>query len=160
MSWHNDSAILHHNQREDDLVWDNDDRIYDDAILHFDPDERDRPLPRKPSPPLNTLARVDTPPTNVNPLPTTPQDRVVRGNERKIGKPRSRKQKVDAQSNNPTQHTEVDDVELKSRMLDAIREDDELYHRILRYDVGLHSYTPETLKRLNTRYSPFLLRTS
>ena len=141
MSWHNDSAILHYNQREDDLVWDNDDQIYDDAVLHFDP-ERDRPLPRKPSPPLNTLARADTPSTNVNPVTITPQVRVIRGNERKIGKPRSRKKKADAQSDNPTQLTQADDTELKSGMLNAIREDDELYHRILRYDVRLHFYTP------------------
>lgn len=60
-----------------------------------------------------------------------------------MAKPRSRKKKADAQFDNPTQVTEVDDAELKSRMLNAIREDDELYHRVLRYDVCfLNLYTP------------------
>jgi len=118
------------------LVWDNEDRIYDDAVLHFDPDhERDLPLLREPSPPLDTLVRTGTPSANVNPVSTTPQDPVARGKERKIGKARSRKNKADVQPHDPTKLTEVDDAELKSRMVNAIRGDDELYHRILRYDV-------------------------
>lgn len=117
------------------MVWDNDDRIYDDAVLHFDPDhERDRPLLRKPSPRLDTLVRTGTPSATVNPIPATPQDRVAQGGG-KMGKPRSRKKKAHVQSDDPTQLTEVDDAELKSRMVNAIRGDDELYHRILRYDV-------------------------
>jgi len=163
MSWHNDSAILHYNQREDnDLVWDNDNQIYDDAVLHFDPDERERPLLRKPSPPLDTLARTDTPPTDVNPALATPRDPIAQGNKRKIVNPRSRKKKADLQSNNPTQFTEIDDAELKSRMLHAIREDDELYHRILRYDVRLlHSCPPGGIKPIElTCCSQFLCRTS
>ena len=122
---HNDSAILHYNQREDDFVWDDD----DNAIIHFDPVERDQPLPRKLSPP----PRI--PSTAFDPTLPTPQDPAGQGEGRKVAKPRSRKKKADAQSNDPTQLTEADGAELKSKMLDAIREDDELYHRILRYDV-------------------------
>lgn len=135
MSWYNDSAILHYNQREDDLVWGNDEWIHDDAILHFDPDERDRPPPRKPSPPLHTSS------TALSPTLTTPHDPTGQGKGRKVAKPRSRKKKADVQSNDPTQIAEADDAKLKSRMLGAIREDDELYHRILRYDVRSHFYT-------------------
>lgn len=113
VSWYNDSAILHYNQNDEILGWDdNNDFVHDDAILHFDPGESlDRPLP----------------PTN--PVPT----KQVKG--RKTRKPRSRKEKADVESTNPIQFTEVDDTELKSKMLDAIRQDDELYHRILRYEV-------------------------
>ena len=143
VSWHNDSAILHYNQRDvdEDLVWDDDDLVHD-AAQHFDPDEvLARPLPRQPSPTSHTLVRTYIPTTNFNPAPATPQDPLEQGKERKTAKPRSRKKKADAQPNNPTQPTEADDEELKSKMLDAIREDDELHHRILRYDVRLlHFY--------------------
>jgi len=143
VSWYNDSAILHYNQREDDLVWDNDDWNHDDATLHFDPDEHDPPLPQKPSPQLHTPIPTHAPSTALNPVPPTQQDPAGQGEGRKITKPRSRKNKAGAQFNNPTtQVTEVDDVELKSKMLNAILEDDELHHRILRYDVCfLNLYT-------------------
>jgi len=138
ISWHNDSAILHYSQRDDDLVWDNDDWIHDDAVLHFDPYEQDKPLPRKPSPQPHTPSAV------LNMASPTPQNPAGQEMGRKVAKPRSRKKKADVQPNDPTQLAEVDDAELKSRMLDAIREDDELYHRILRYDVRfLHFYIPE-----------------
>ena len=130
---HNDSAILHYNQTEDDLVWDDDDWIHDDAILHFDPDKEVTP-----SPPPYTPAPAYT---VLDSVPTTSRDPAGKGKARKIAKPRSRKKKPDVQSNNPAQLTEVDDAEWKSRMLDAIRRDDELYHRILRYDVRFPHYT-------------------
>jgi len=134
VSWHNDSAILHYNQREGDLVWDGDEWIHDDAVLHFDPN---KPLPRKPSP------QPHTPSTTLNPASPTPQNPAGHGIGRKIANPRSRKKKADVQPNDATQLGEVDDAELKSRMFDAIREDDELYHRILRYDVRfLHFCIP------------------
>jgi len=129
-SWHNDSAVLHYKQREDDLVWGNDDWVHDDAVVHFDPDEQNRPLPRKLSP---SPSHIHTPSATLNSVSPTRQDPEGQGKGRKPTKPRSKK-KADVQPNNPTQITEVDDAEFKSKMLNAIREDDELYHRILRYD--------------------------
>ena len=143
------------------MVWNNDDWIYDDAVLHFDPDhdEQGQLILRKPSLPLDTLVRTGTPSANVNPVPATPHNPITQGKERKIGKSRSRKKKVDVQSDDPTQLTEVDDAELKSRMINAIREDDELYHRILRYDVRLlHSYTPGGLKPIEHTFQPIPLQ--
>ena len=137
VSWYNDSAIIHYNQSDNNLDWDNNDFVHDDAILRFSPGEIDRPLLREPSPQLDeTLvpasnahpATVDS----ATPMPRIPAERVK---ERKTGKPRSRKKKTDGQSNNSTQFAEVNDTEFKSKMLDAIRGDDELYHRILRYEV-------------------------
>jgi hypothetical protein len=50
---------------------------------------------------------------------------------------------------------EVDDAEFKSRMLNAIRENDELYYRILRYDVRFfHSYTPGVLELIERMSQP------
>ena len=152
VSWYNDSAILHYNQREDGLVWDNDDWIDDDAVPHFDPDEQDKPLPRKPSPQLHT------PSTVLNPASPTPQNPAGQGIGRKAAKPQPRKKKADVQHNDPIQLVEVDDVEFKSRMLDAIREDDELYHRILRYDVrSLHFCTPGIVQLVEPMLQPIPL---
>jgi hypothetical protein len=153
LSWHNDSAILHYNQREEDLVWGDDDWIHDDAVVHYHPDEQDRPVPRGPSPPLHTY----TPSTDLNPVPPTPQDPAGQGKGReiKVAKPRSRKKKAE---NNPTQLREADDAELKSRMLNAIREDDELYHRVLRYDVRLTYFcTPRVVKPIERSLQPIPL---
>jgi len=110
------------------LIWDD-----DEAIIHFDPTERDRPFP---SPPPHI------PSTAFSPTSPTPRDPAGKGKGREVAKPRSRQKKVDTQHNDPTQLTEADDAELKSRMLDAIRGNDELYHRILRYEVRFPpSYT-------------------
>ena len=120
------------------MVWDNDDWIHDDAVLHFDPDEQDKPLSRKPSPQPHTPSAV------LNAVLPTPQNPAGQEMGRKVAKPWSRKKNADVQPNDLTQLAEVGDTELKSRMLDAIREGDELYHRILRYDVRfLHFCTPE-----------------
>jgi hypothetical protein len=127
VSWYNDSAILHYNRGDDDLDWDNNDFVHDDAILHFNPGELDRPL-RESSPPLKTLAPTYTPSTAVDSPVTASQVPAEEVKGRKTGKSRARKK----QSNDPT---EANDMEFKSKMLDAIREDEELYHRILRYEV-------------------------
>ncbi|KAF9782923.1 hypothetical protein BJ322DRAFT_1158464 [Thelephora terrestris] len=133
-SWHNDSAIIHYNQREEDLDWNVDDLIRDDAILHFDPDERELPLPPKRLTLLQTLVPTCTPSTTLNPAVPTLQDRAEQVKGRKATKPRSRKKKADVQLDESTQPTKLVDARLESKMLDAIREDEEFYHRILRYD--------------------------
>lgn len=130
VSWHNDSAILHYNQKDDNTGWDNNDFIHDDAILHFNPGERDGPLLRELSPQLETPAPAYTPSTTVDSAAPA-----KRAKGQKAAKPRSRRKRTNVESDNPTQSTEVNDTELKSKMLDAIRKDDELYHRILRYEV-------------------------
>ena len=134
-SWYNDSAILHYNQREDDLNWDHDEFNHDDAILHFNPGEPDLPLPPKPSPLLQTPVPTCTPSSTLNPVVPVPPDRAEQAKGRKARKPRSTKKRGNVQPDKPTQSTEFDDAELKSKLLDAIREDEEFYHRILRYDV-------------------------
>lgn len=150
---YNDSAILHYHQSEDNSAWDNDDWIQDDAVLHFYPDERDEPLPRNPSPPPPY-----TPSAVLNVTSPSPQRRVGRGKGRKMMTPRSRRKKADIKLNNPSQLAEVDDAELKSRMLDAIRKDDELYHRILRYDVRFfHSYTSGAAQLIERTLQPIPL---
>ena len=148
MSWHNDSAILHYNQREDDLAWDD-----DDAILHFDPDKQDQLLPKKPPPPIDTS-------TSLNQVPSTVQGPAGSGRKRKAAQPRPRKRKSGEQPNDPSQSREVEDGEFKSRMLDAIRGDDELYHRILRYDVRfLRFHTLGIVQLTNVYCSRFPSRT-
>lgn len=136
VSWHNDSAILHYNQKDDNSDWDNDDSIiHDDAILHFDPGESDRPLPWEPSPQLETLVPTHTPSTAVNSTTHILRVPAKQLKGRKTAKSQSRKKKLDVHSGNPTQCTEDNDRELESKMLNVIRENDELYHRILRYEV-------------------------
>lgn len=131
VSWNNDSAILHYHQREDDSDF-NDDCVPDDAILHFNPGD---PPPRQPLPPSQAVIAVDIPSTTPNLVVSAPQIPAEQLEGRKTVKPRSRKKRANAQPNEPTRLAEADDAELKSKMLDAIRGDDELYHRILRYDV-------------------------
>ncbi|KAF9653385.1 hypothetical protein BDM02DRAFT_3182909 [Thelephora ganbajun] len=134
VSWRNDSGILHYNQREDDLIWDSDERIHDHTTIHFNPNREDRPLPQKPLLPLHTPVPTYTSSATRNSMQLTPQGPTRQGKERKAAKSRSRTKEADVRSNNTTQLIEMVDAELKSKMLNVIREDDELYHRILRYD--------------------------
>jgi hypothetical protein len=81
------------------------------------------------------------------------QDRAEQVKGRKATKPRSRKKKTDVRLDESTQPTELVDARLESKMLDAIREDEEFYHRILRYDVRLLHFLESRRRTTDQMYS-------
>ena len=147
VSCYNDSAILHYNQKEDELGdWNDDYFIHDDAILHFNPGKRDQSIPRTLTTTTNTPCYT-CPSNTLHPAEPTPQDPAGQVKGRKVKKPRSRKKEADVQP------TEVDDEGLRSAMLNVIREDDELYHQILRYDVRFLYFLSHQWRGANRKHT-------